>query len=101
MNKMLLGALAAVGLGAATAGVVVMAGIVDVGADTPHSSFTYQALTFARERAIASRTGDIQVPADQFAPAQPGACSDIDKDARHSKQPMPRQMHQQRCPSLH
>ena len=45
-----------------------MAGIVDVGADTPHSSFTYQALTFARERAIASRTGDIQVPADLADP---------------------------------
>ena len=45
-----------------------MAGIVDVGADTPQSSFTYQALTFARERAIASRTGDIQVPADLADP---------------------------------
>ena len=68
MHKLFLGALAAVGLGAATAGGVVMAGIVDVGADTPHSSFTYQALTFARERAIASRTGDIQVPADLADP---------------------------------
>jgi hypothetical protein len=34
----------------------------------PHSSFTYQALTFARERAIASRTGDIQVPTDLADP---------------------------------
>lgn len=64
MNKLLLGALATIGLGVATAGIVVVAGVVDVGADTPHSSFTYQALTFARERAITSRTGDIQIPAD-------------------------------------
>ena len=64
MNKFLWGALATVGLGAATAGVVVVAGLVDVSADTPHSSFTYQALAFARERSIASRTGEIQVPAD-------------------------------------
>ncbi|WP_341744111.1 cytochrome c [Azonexus hydrophilus] len=68
MNKLLLGALATIGLGAATAGIVVVAGVVDVGADTPHSSFTYQALTFARERAIASRTGEIQIPADLADP---------------------------------
>lgn len=64
MNKLLLGALAAIGLGAATAGIVVIAGVIDIGADTPHSPLTYQALAFARERAIASRTGSIQVPAD-------------------------------------
>lgn len=64
MNKMLLGALAAVGLGVVTAGIVVVAGVVDVGADTPHSPLTYQALAFARERSIASRAADIQVPAD-------------------------------------
>ena len=34
MNKLLLGALATIGLGAATAGIVVVAGVVDVGADT-------------------------------------------------------------------
>ena len=64
MHKLFLGALTTIGLGAATAGGVVIAGVVDVGADTPHSSFTYQALAFARERAIASRIGDIKIPAD-------------------------------------
>lgn len=64
MYRFIWGALATIGLGAATAGIVVMAGVIDVGADTPHSSFTYQALAFIRERAIASRIGDIQVPAD-------------------------------------
>lgn len=64
MNKLFLGALATIGLGAATAGIIVVAGVVDIGADTPHSAFTYQALTFARERAIASRTDEIQIPAN-------------------------------------
>lgn len=64
MYRFICGALAAIGLGAATAGVVVMAGVIDVGANTPHSSFTSQALAFTRERAIASRIGDIRVPAD-------------------------------------
>lgn len=68
MCRFIWGALATIGLGAATAGIVVVAGVVDVGADTPHSSFTYQALTFARERAIASRTGEIQTPADLADP---------------------------------
>lgn len=68
MRKLLLGSLVTVGLGAATAAVVVMAGVVDVGADTPHSSITHQLLAFAREQAIASRTGDVQVPADLADP---------------------------------
>src|SRR5574343_1262063 len=46
MNKLLLGALATIGLGAATAGIVVVAGVVEVGADIPHSPLTYQALAF-------------------------------------------------------
>jgi hypothetical protein len=64
MNKLLLGALATIGLGVATAGIVVVAGVVEVGADIPHSPLTYQALAFARERAIASRADDINIPAD-------------------------------------
>jgi cytochrome c553 len=64
MKKLLLGFLLALGLGAATAAVVVMTGVIDVGADTPHSSVTHQVLTLAREQSIARRAGNIQVPAD-------------------------------------
>lgn len=64
MNKLLLGALATIGVGAATAGIVVVTGIVDISADTPHSAFTHQMLTFARERAIARRAAGIKPPAD-------------------------------------
>lgn len=66
MNKLLLGALIATSLGAVTAGVVVMAGLIDVGADAPHSPLVHAALTVARERSIVNRTADIKIP-ENFA----------------------------------
>ena len=41
MNKLLLGALATIGLGVATAGIVVVAGVVEVGADIPSRPLTH------------------------------------------------------------
>src|SRR5574343_1175571 len=64
MNKFLIGALATLGFGAATGGIVVASGIVNVAANEPHSSFVYQTLAFARERSIASRSSDIKIPED-------------------------------------
>ncbi len=64
MTKFLIGALATLGIVAATAGIVAASGIVNVAANEPHSSFVYQTLAFARERSIASRSSDIKVPED-------------------------------------
>lgn len=69
MNKLLLGALLATSLGAVTGSMVVMAGLIDVGADTPHSPLVYEALAVARERSIANRTADIKIP-ENFADPQ-------------------------------
>src|SRR5574343_2112895 len=64
MNKFLIGALATLSVGAATGGIVAASGIVNVAANEPHSPFVYQALAFARERSIASRSSDIKIPED-------------------------------------
>lgn len=66
MNKLLMGALVATSLGVVSGGVIVMAGLVDVGADAPHSPVVHQTLTVARERSIANRTADIKTP-ENFA----------------------------------
>lgn len=66
MNKLFLGALVATSLGVVTVGVIIMTGVIDAGADTPHSSLVYEALTVARERSIAKRTAGINIP-ENFA----------------------------------
>lgn len=66
MNKLLLGALLATTLGAVTGSVVVMTGLIDVGADAPHSPLVHAALAVARERSIANRLADIKIP-ENFA----------------------------------
>lgn len=60
-NTLRLGAAAtlALGLGAAA----LWAGLYDVGADAPHSRPVYAVLDYARERSIAVRAGELQVPA--------------------------------------
>lgn len=62
MNKILLGILAALGLGAATGTIVIASGVIDVGADTPHSPAVHQVLNYAREQSIARNAADIKVP---------------------------------------
>lgn len=62
MNKILLGALASVGLTAAAGTIVIAAGVVDVGADTPHAPLVHQLLELTRERSIARRAADIAAP---------------------------------------
>lgn len=64
MNKILIGVLGTLGLGAITGATVVFSGAIDMGADTPHSPAVYRAIEFARERSIASSADDIKVPAD-------------------------------------
>lgn len=68
MNKILIGALATVLLGTGTGLIVAGSGLIDVGADTLHSPVVFQALSFARERAIARRLADITAPADLADP---------------------------------
>lgn len=62
MNKLLLGILVAVAIGAVTGSIIIGAGIIDIGADTPHDPLIHQALAFARERSIASRIADLEEP---------------------------------------
>lgn len=62
MNKILLGVLATLGLGATAGGIVIASGIIDVGADTPHHPAVHQVVEFTRERSVARRAADIKVP---------------------------------------
>lgn len=68
MNKLLLGALGTVGLGAASGVLVLAAGIIDVSADTPHSPAVYRLIEWGRERSIERSIRDIQPPTDLSAP---------------------------------
>ena len=53
---------------AAFVGVLVYAGIYNIGADAPHYRFVYSALSELRERAIANYSQGIQPPADLGSP---------------------------------
>ncbi len=68
MTKFVIGALATLGIVAATGGIVAASGIVNVAANEAHSSFVHQTLAFARERSIANRLSDIKVPEDFVDP---------------------------------
>ena len=46
------------------AGIIIYAGVYNIGADAPHSRFVYMALDQLRERAIAHHSRDIVPPAD-------------------------------------
>lgn len=62
MNKILLGALLGLILSAAAGAIVIASGIIDVGADVPHSRPVHQVMEFAREKSIARSAADISVP---------------------------------------
>ncbi|PKO41328.1 MAG: cytochrome C [Betaproteobacteria bacterium HGW-Betaproteobacteria-4] len=64
MNKVLIGVLATLAVGAASVATVAATGIVAVGADTPHHPVVHDLLAFARERAIARQSAGITAPAD-------------------------------------
>lgn len=64
MKKVLIGALAALGLGGAIGAIVVLTGMVDMAADTPHSPAVYRLIEWARERSIERRASDIAAPSD-------------------------------------
>ncbi len=64
MNKLLLGALSAVGLSAAAGAIMLSAGILDVSADTPHSAIVYRLIEWGRERSIERGFRDIKAPTD-------------------------------------
>jgi len=66
MNKLLLGALVAMSLGVVSGGAIVMAGLINVGADAPHSQLVHEVLTVTRERSIANRSAGIKIP-ENFA----------------------------------
>lgn len=63
MKKNLI-ALALVGTGVITGGVLIHAGFVDVAADSPHTALVHHLLTWARESAISRQIRDIVPPAD-------------------------------------
>lgn len=64
MNRCLLGVVATMASGGAMGALVVLSGLINVAASEPHSPLVHQFLAFARERSIASRSADIQVPQD-------------------------------------
>jgi len=68
MNKLLLGILVTVGIGAVTGSIIIVTGAIDAGADAPHSPLVHKALVFARERSIASRIADLKEPEDLTDP---------------------------------
>ena len=68
MNKIFIGALMTIVLGAGTATFVAASGLIDIGADVPHSSLIYKALEFGRERSIARRAAALNVPEDLASP---------------------------------
>lgn len=63
MKKNLI-ALALVGTGVITGGVLIHAGFVDVAADSPHTALVHHLLTWARESAISRQIRDIAPPTD-------------------------------------
>lgn len=62
MLKILIGILVALGLGAFAGTIIIISGVIDVGADTPHSPAVHQILNYAREQSIARNAADIKVP---------------------------------------
>jgi cytochrome c553 len=64
MNKILIGALTTIVLGASTATIVAASGLIEIGADVPHSPIIYKILEFGRERSIARHADDLKVPED-------------------------------------
>lgn len=64
MNKILIGALTTIVLGASTATIVAASGLIEIGADVPHSPLIYKMLEFGRERSIARRADGLKVPED-------------------------------------
>lgn len=62
MKSGLLGALATVLIAAVVCAVVVLSGVVNVGADDPVPGFVESLLHTTMERSVASRTSDIDVP---------------------------------------
>lgn len=64
MNKILVGVIGTLGIGALLGTAIVFSGAIDMGADTPHSALVYRAIEFGRERAIARSASDVTVPAD-------------------------------------
>lgn len=64
MNKILIGVLGTLGLGAIAGASVVFSGAIDMGADTPHSAVVYRAIEFAREQSITRSAEEIKFPAD-------------------------------------
>jgi cytochrome c553 len=68
MNKIFIGALMTIVFGAGTATIVAASGLIDIGADVPHSPLIFKALEFGRERSIARRAAGLNVPEDLGSP---------------------------------
>ena len=62
MQKIVVGIVIAACTVLAAAAIVVAGGLYDVAADVEHSALSYQLLETARDRSIAARAADIQVP---------------------------------------
>lgn len=68
MKLILVGAIATAGLGMSIAAIVIASGVIDAGADTPHSAVVFSILNYARERAIARSSGQINAPTNLSEP---------------------------------
>lgn len=62
MNKIIVGALVTLGFGIAAFTIVVVSGVIDIGADVPHSPLVHKAMAFGREQSIARRVSGVKVP---------------------------------------
>jgi hypothetical protein len=64
MNKIIIGAIATLAFGAAAVATVVVSGVINIGADVPHSPLVHKAIAFGRERSIDRNVAGINVPDD-------------------------------------
>lgn len=64
MKKILLGMILAGVAGASAVGAITYSGMIDVSADTPHDPLVFNAIEWARERAIARQAKGIATPPD-------------------------------------
>jgi mono/diheme cytochrome c family protein/ketosteroid isomerase-like protein len=62
MKKILLGFVLAIAIVVAVGGIAIRGGLYNVGADQEHSGFVYSLLRTTRDRSIANRAADIEVP---------------------------------------
>lgn len=67
MKQFLAGALAALGVAAATGAIIIHSGAIDMAADAPHSPAAARLIEYLREQSVERRAGALSPPADLAA----------------------------------